>query len=311
MNIPTEDDWRSEAWSLDTEWAYKHFFGKTLEEAVRLFETNSFIYDEDLMYMPVRVVGYYLRAYFAYMASSGEVDEPIDAGGFVRLIRFEAEHRPDVVTPLWPEIEPLLRRAAEARDVEGDDLDWVSHYGNRVVIQEIARRGFPLTFDPTPPETVPECVGAWEMASHLASVPLPIAAQVIRHAGLGSLDPDARKADVLRVLGPPTRSGGGEHPTIGTIPDWIVYEYPGFCVRVQFDGDTVTGVMFLRTDPSAVKIAGKIVDTAALRAAAERILAAEQTAERARAIAAWNALFHDSPGREGSQGGVGPEGQGG
>jgi len=63
MNVPTEDDWRSsEPRGLDEECAYENFHGKTVGEAVRLFEENSIRYQEDLMYMPRRVFGYYLPA---------------------------------------------------------------------------------------------------------------------------------------------------------------------------------------------------------------------------------------------------------
>ena len=69
MNPPDEDDWRSEEWCLDTEWAYKHFLREDQEEAVQLFEENAIIYQEAVMFMPSRVFGYYLQAYITYLMS--------------------------------------------------------------------------------------------------------------------------------------------------------------------------------------------------------------------------------------------------
>jgi len=62
MDIPTEDDWRSEPWDLDVEYAYSNFHGKTMAEAIQLFEENALRHEEDVLFMPSRVFGYYLRA---------------------------------------------------------------------------------------------------------------------------------------------------------------------------------------------------------------------------------------------------------
>jgi len=41
MNIPTEEDWRSEPWDLDIPHAYKHFLGKNIDESIALFEEDA------------------------------------------------------------------------------------------------------------------------------------------------------------------------------------------------------------------------------------------------------------------------------
>ena len=46
MNIPSEADWRSEPWNIDTPYAYKNFFGKTLAEGFNLFVENALRYQE-------------------------------------------------------------------------------------------------------------------------------------------------------------------------------------------------------------------------------------------------------------------------
>ncbi|MEI7929683.1 MAG: hypothetical protein WCH40_14125, partial [Verrucomicrobiales bacterium] len=69
MNIPTEIDWRSEPWDLDIPYAYKHFFGKDLQEAFDLFVDNSACYQEDIMFMPLVCFRYYVLAYTSYLLS--------------------------------------------------------------------------------------------------------------------------------------------------------------------------------------------------------------------------------------------------
>lgn len=97
--IPTEDDWRSEPWCLDMPHAYKHFFGKSVDEAVMLLMDNSVYYQEDLMFMPRRCLEYYITAYIDYLmsdASEGDSDGAFCFFGLVEcrheeIIGFEAE----------------------------------------------------------------------------------------------------------------------------------------------------------------------------------------------------------------------------
>jgi hypothetical protein len=54
LAVPTEEDWRSEFWNIDTPYAYEYFHGKDLQEAFRLFVESSISYEEDVMFMPLR-----------------------------------------------------------------------------------------------------------------------------------------------------------------------------------------------------------------------------------------------------------------
>ena len=58
MQVPSEDDWRSEPWGTDTPYAYTHFYGLTIAEAAELFEDNALRYLEDVMFMPHCVFRY-------------------------------------------------------------------------------------------------------------------------------------------------------------------------------------------------------------------------------------------------------------
>ena len=65
--VPTEADWRSEPWCLDTADAYDHFFGKSLAEAELLMEENAIYYQEDLVFMPTKCLEFYIEANIEYL----------------------------------------------------------------------------------------------------------------------------------------------------------------------------------------------------------------------------------------------------
>jgi hypothetical protein len=255
MNVPTEDDWRSEPWGLDEEYAYEHFHGKTVEKAVRLFEENSLRYQEDLMYMPARVFGYYLRAYLAYLTSDAAMRDTDGASCFISLVAFKAEHKPDDVAPLRPEIEPVLRLLVERQEHVEDDEDfeteWLIYGSFRTRIHEIAQRGFPVSFDTTAPEVVPESVSLKDMGLSGRSVRWPVAVQLLRHSGVHGLDDASTKRDVLRVLGPPDAARVAGHPLTEryNVPDWIRYDRPDCSLNIYFEGDAVSSVFLAGPGP--------------------------------------------------------------
>lgn len=248
MNVPTEDDWRSEPWDLDVGWAYENFYGKTLEEAVRLFEENALHYQEDVLNMPSRVFGYYLRAYIVYLMSEAARSDSDGASCFVSLINLKAEHKPDDLIPLGPEIEPVLKKLAEEQDHFG--ADWVIYGSFRAQIHAIVQRGFNVSFDTTIPEVVPASVSMREMAGRIVGRPLswPVAVQVFCNSGIEQVDVTSKKTDILRIFGPPDAAGGGDHPQFGPIPDWVKYNHSQCVIRFQFDGDMISNVTFIPTD---------------------------------------------------------------
>ena len=91
VNVPSEADWRSEPWDLDTPHAYKHFAGKSFEEAVELFEENALRYQEDAMFMPRACFPFYARAYMAYLRSDASEEDSDGAGCFFGLSEVRAD----------------------------------------------------------------------------------------------------------------------------------------------------------------------------------------------------------------------------
>jgi hypothetical protein len=244
MNIPNEEDWRSEPWGLDEASAYKNFHGKTLDEAIRLFEINALYYQEDLTYMPSRVFAYYLDAYIAFLMSDDAKGHSDAASCFITLIDHKSETQRDVIVSSWQRIEPVLRMLAEHQD--DFDAEWVIYGSFRERIDKIVRRSFETSFDTRVPEVVPECVTSREMALYSdRTLPWPVAVQVLWNSGFSEVDATFRKEDILRVFGPPDNAGGGEHPTYGLIPDWIHYRLPDCLLRFEFDGESISGVTFM------------------------------------------------------------------
>ena len=73
--------------TLDERKACKHFLGKTVDEAVRLFEENALFYQEDLMFMGPVAFQYYVPAFVRYIDSAVGDSDAVNC--FVGLL----EHR--------------------------------------------------------------------------------------------------------------------------------------------------------------------------------------------------------------------------
>lgn len=140
MNVPTEADWRSEPWCLDAASAYEHFHGKTTAEAAQLFAENALYYQEDAMFMPSRVFGYYARAYVEYLLSEAARGDSDGASAFVSLLEFKAEWKPEDVRPIWPELPPLLERLANEQDWFDAVPEIYGDFGTRIRL--LAEFGF-------------------------------------------------------------------------------------------------------------------------------------------------------------------------
>ncbi|WP_435006786.1 hypothetical protein P12x_004263 [Tundrisphaera lichenicola] len=243
MEIPTEADWQFHPDDLDAACAYKNFHGKSFDEAVRMFGDNTLSHQEDLMYMPAGVFGFYLKAYIAYFLSNPTEVGPDAPSGFVSLIRFKAEHDSEMIRPLWSEIEPVLEYLAGHQDEF--DANWEVYGCFRSEIHEMADFGFETTFDSSAPEIVPDSVTLSEMAYSNKTVRWPVALQIFHHSGIDQLNAGSRKEDILRTFGKPDAIGGGDHPQFGLIPEWVRYHRPLGTLRFEFEGTAITSVTFM------------------------------------------------------------------
>jgi hypothetical protein len=244
MEIPTDEDWLPiDPDDLDRACAYRNFHGKSFQDAVRRFEASYGRPTEDLMYMPPRVFGFYLKAYTTYVMSRPFEDGPEDVSSFIHLIRFKAEHDPEILRPDWSSIEQILKHIVEHQTEY--DAEWISYGSFRSIAREIVGLGFEVTFDTEAPESVPESATIGDMASSFRQLSLPVALQILRNSGIGELDESSTRDDIIRVLGQPDLSGGGEHPIYGKIPVWIRYDRSFYCMLFQFDGERISAVNFM------------------------------------------------------------------
>ena len=146
--VPTLADWQSEPWCLDARSAFDHLYGKTTDEAVRLFEENALYYQEDVMFMPSRVFGYYLGAYMKYLESSAD---DIDALCFFGLIEHKLQYQPSDVQPAWSEIRHLLDHLSTNESIYSLNPKICSRFPKRVArILTRAAAAFPESseYDP-------------------------------------------------------------------------------------------------------------------------------------------------------------------
>jgi hypothetical protein len=81
--IPTEADWQSEGWGIDTRASYKKFFGKTSEEAYRILANDALAWGEEVTDMPESVFHYYFPLYAEYLLSPESESDSDGASSFI------------------------------------------------------------------------------------------------------------------------------------------------------------------------------------------------------------------------------------
>jgi hypothetical protein len=131
MNIPSEEDWHSECWNVDTPYAYKHFFGKNLAEAFDLFVSNAICYQEDIMFMPLVCFRYYVHAYMDYLLSEKSARDSDGASCFFGIV--EIRHR-DILAigeGLQHRVINVLRRLAARQQWYDADPDIYGDFAAR------------------------------------------------------------------------------------------------------------------------------------------------------------------------------------
>jgi hypothetical protein len=123
MLIPTESDWHSEPWCIDTPYAYEHFSGKSIEEASELFVKNSIYYHEDIMFMPLQCFRYYIHAYMNYLLSDKSKGDSSGADCFFGLIKFRKAEILAADENLRAKISEVLRRLGASQEWYDAELE--------------------------------------------------------------------------------------------------------------------------------------------------------------------------------------------
>ncbi len=115
--IPSEEDWYSEEWDIDTPGAYERFGKKSLAAAVELFAEHALVYQEDLVFMPVVCFRFYVLAYIEYLMSPRSNEDSDGASCFLKLIEYRHKD-------LLEGEEKLQRTVGDALLFIGKNQDW-------------------------------------------------------------------------------------------------------------------------------------------------------------------------------------------
>jgi len=132
MNIPTETDWGGAKLHGDEGYAFRHFAGKSLSEAQKLFEKDALTYQEDLTWMPMKPFKFYLRAFMDYLDSEESEGDSDGASCFISLISQKLGTESDYLTELWPRIEESLEAIKSKQDWYQADEDIYGDFTRRV-----------------------------------------------------------------------------------------------------------------------------------------------------------------------------------
>lgn len=90
MSLPTAQEINPDG-DLDGNVAQKNFLGKTLEEAVQLFEKNALSSQEDLMWMGPTAFCYYFPAAVAYVRSSAATGDSDIVSCLTSVVEFQLD----------------------------------------------------------------------------------------------------------------------------------------------------------------------------------------------------------------------------
>ncbi|MEN8169919.1 MAG: hypothetical protein ABFS08_06820 [Pseudomonadota bacterium] len=130
MEIPSRIDWGDiDENDLDTEWAFKQFFGKSFDEAESLFQDHALYYQEDLQSMPFIPFNFYAPALAKYIISERAKGDSDGASSFLHLIVLLLKTRRDIISR---ETEQLLVDASDSIDKDQKfydaDVDIYGHF---------------------------------------------------------------------------------------------------------------------------------------------------------------------------------------
>jgi len=121
--IPGDSDWHSEAWGLDEPYAYKNFYGKSLDEARRIFEHDCLGAQEDLSCMPFSVFKFYIWAIVQYLLSEKSKGDADGANGFLLLVKIRKDDIRKIGGELLENIIKVIKRIEHGQEWFDADKD--------------------------------------------------------------------------------------------------------------------------------------------------------------------------------------------
>jgi hypothetical protein len=113
MDIPSREDWGEVEQDLDTEYAFKTFFGKTIVEAVPLIKGNPIERADEIRFMPPVPFRYYILAYRDYLLSEDSIGDPDAASCYIRLIAEKISGEPHTIGPVLPSLIESVQKVVQ------------------------------------------------------------------------------------------------------------------------------------------------------------------------------------------------------
>lgn len=125
MNVPGKDQLVDHD-GLDERFVIKHFHGKTVDDAHRMFAEGSSLYCEDITYMSIAALEYYLPAALSYLQSSDANGDGECASGVMTSLSCVCDRRglTPAVTKIIRDITNYVAENLAKFDVADDD--WIS-----------------------------------------------------------------------------------------------------------------------------------------------------------------------------------------
>ena len=124
MTVPTKEQLVDQHNGLDEQYVIKHFNGKTVDDAYQMFAEGASVYCEDIAYMSVLALDYYLPAAFSYLRSAESDGDWECASGVMTSLSCVCS-RKDLIPPVRQCIREITEYvAANLKKFDADD-DWV------------------------------------------------------------------------------------------------------------------------------------------------------------------------------------------
>ena len=130
MTVPSKDQLTDND-GLDEHYVVKHWNGKTLDDAYRMFTDGGSAYCEDITYMSVAALHYYLPAVFAYLQNTDSNDDFDVASGVMTSLSCVCD-RPDLAPPVVGLIRSITNYVANNLPKFDADDDWVQSRINAI-----------------------------------------------------------------------------------------------------------------------------------------------------------------------------------
>lgn len=123
MNVPSKDQ-LVDYDGLDERYVVKHWNGKTIEDAYAMFAAGISLYYEDITYMSVAALHYYLPAALAYLQSDESNEDWGCASGVMASLSCVC-NRTDLTPPVIVLIRDITRYVADNLAKFDAEDDWV------------------------------------------------------------------------------------------------------------------------------------------------------------------------------------------